>query len=87
MDLDERNNKITQGVWAEGLQGDEIFQEIIRGECDLCFAKMMMTESKASDEREALYWMLRGLRQFEDTLDALIGAKKMIEKQEAEERT
>jgi len=83
MDLDERDKIITQGVWAEGLQSDPIFQEVIADEYELTFAKMMMTESKASDEREALYWMIRGIRQFEDALDSLSSAKKMIGKEEA----
>ena len=85
MDYDERNKTITQGVWAEGLQQDEIFKEVLEQQYDETFAKMMMTDSKATEERESFYWMMRGLQEFEVSLQRLVDAKKMIEKQEAEQ--
>jgi len=85
MDLDERDNKITQGVWAEGLQQDDIFKSVLESEYEETFAKMMMTGSKATEEREAFYWMMRGLQQFEVSPQRLVDSKRMIEKQEPEQ--
>lgn len=82
MNLDERDLIINKGTWAEGLRNDETFQTCIKELLEEKFAQFCYTDSQGADEREALYFVMRGIQEFEGCLNGMVQNMKITLQQE-----
>jgi hypothetical protein len=82
MNLEERDLIINKGTWAEGLMKQDNYKDCINQLLEEKFAMFTMTESKGTDEREALYWLLRGIQEFERCLEGYVQNKNYLLKEE-----
>jgi len=82
LNLDERDLIITRGTWAQTLVAQDLFQDMINDLCEEKFMQFCMTSSENVEEREALYWLLRGVKEFSRQLATYIQDKDYLLKEE-----